>query len=55
MSLEHVNKAISGKRVFLDAVKDIEVRSRWVWVALNLSGMFLVREKKGNRHKGEAA
>ena len=53
--LEHVNKAISGKRVFLDAVKDIEVRSRWVWVALNLTGMFLVREKKGNRHKGEAA
>lgn len=43
---EHVNKTISGKRVFVDAVKDVKVRSRWVWLALNLTRMFLVRDKR---------
>ena len=43
---EHVNKTISGKRVFVDAVKDVKVRSRWVWLALNRIRMFLVRDKR---------
>ena len=46
MPPEHVNKTISGKRVFVDAVKDVKVRSRWVWLALNLIRMFLVRDKR---------
>ena len=32
---EHVNRTISGKRVFVDVVKDLEVRSSWVRVTLN--------------------
>ena len=46
MPPEHVNKTISGKRVFVDAVKDVKVRSRWVWLALNRIRMFLVRDKR---------
>ena len=30
---EHVNRTISGKRVFVHVVKDLEVRSSWVTVA----------------------
>lgn len=47
LTSEHVNKTISGKRVFVDAVKDVKVKSRWVWLALNLTRMFLVRDKEG--------
>ena len=32
---EHMNRSISGKTVFVDVVKDLEVRSSWVRVALN--------------------
>ena len=46
MPPEHVNKTISGKRVFVDAVKDVKVRSSWAWVALNPIGKFLVRDKR---------
>ena len=41
-----MNKTISGKRVFVDAFKDGEVRSSWVWVALNPISRFLVRDKR---------
>ena len=44
--LEHVNKIVSGKRVFVDAFKDVEVRSSWMWVALNPINRFLVRDKR---------
>ena len=43
---EHVNKTMSQKRVFVVAFKDIEVRSSWVWVALNPVSRFLVRVKR---------
>ena len=43
---EHGNRVISGKRVFVDAFKDGEVRSSWVWVALNPISRFLVRDKR---------
>ena len=43
---EHANKAISGKRVFVVAFEDVEVRSSWVWVALNPISRFLVRDKR---------
>ena len=46
MPPEHVNKTISGKRVFVDAFKDGEVKSSWVWVALNPISRFLVRDKR---------
>ena len=42
---EHVNKTVSGNRVFVDAFNDVEVRPSWVWVALNPVSRFLVREK----------
>ena len=57
--LEHVNKIISGKRVLVDAFKDVEVRSSWVWVALNPINRFLVRDKRREKdtenklHEGE--
>ena len=41
-----MHKTISGKRVFVDAFKDIEVRSSWVWVALNPISRLLVRVKR---------
>ena len=44
--LEPVNKIVSGKRVFVDAFKDGEVKSSWVWVALNPISRFLVRDKR---------
>ena len=40
---EHVNKTVSGKR---DAFKDVEVRSSWVWEALNPISGFLIRHKR---------
>ena len=43
---EHVNKTMPRKRVFVDAFKDTEVRSSWVWVALNPASRFLVRIKR---------
>ena len=51
--LEHVNKTISGKRVFVDAVKDVEVGSHWVWVALSLTRMFLVGDKRRGTDTGD--
>ena len=43
---EHVNKTVSGKKVFVDSVKDVEVGSHWVWVALSLTRTFLVGDKR---------
>ena len=42
---EHVNRTISGKRVFLYVLKDLEVRSSWVRVALNPIERVLMRDK----------
>ena len=39
-------KTTSGKRAFVDAFKDVKVRSSWAWVALNPIGKFLVRDKR---------
>ena len=50
---EHENRAISGKRVFVDAVKDVEVGSHWVWVALSLTRMFLVGDKRRGTDTGD--
>ena len=44
---EHVNRTISGKRVSVYVVKDLEVRSSWVRVALNPIERVLVRDKRG--------
>ena len=45
-----MNKTVSGKRVFKDTLKDVEVRSSWVWVALNPIGLQVPckRQKKGD-------
>ena len=44
---EHMNRSISGKTVFVDVVKDLEVRSSWVRVALNPIDKVLIRDKRG--------
>ena len=44
---EHVNRTISGKSVFVYVVKDLEVRSSWVRVALNPIERVLMRDKRG--------
>ena len=46
-------KTASGKRAFVDAFKDVKVRSSWVWVALNPIGLQVPckRQKKGDRHR----
>ena len=44
---EHVNRTISGKRVFVYVVKDLEVRSSWVRVTLNPIERVLKRVKRG--------
>ena len=43
-------KTASGKRAFVDAFKDVKVRSSWVWVALNPIGLQVPckRQKKGD-------
>ena len=47
------NRAISGKRVFVDIVKDIKVRSSRVRVTFNPTDRVLLRDKR--RHGGEAS
>ena len=48
---EHVNRTISGKRVFLYVVKDLEVRSSCVRVALNPIEKVLMRDKRGETQR----
>ena len=43
------NRAISGKRVFVDIVKDIKVRSSRVRVTFNPTDRVLIRDEKGHR------
>ena len=40
------NRAISGKRVFVDVVKDIKVRSSRVRVTFNTTDRVLLRDKE---------
>ena len=47
------NRAISGKRVFVDVVKDIKVRSSRFRVTFNPTDRVLLRDKR--RHGGEAS
>ena len=47
------NRAISGKRVFVDIVKDIKVRSSRVRVTFNPTDRVLRRDERG--HQGEAS
>ena len=42
-----MNRTISGKRVFVYVVKDLEVRSSWVRVALNPIERVLMRDNRG--------
>ena len=46
---EHRNRAISGKRVFVDVVKDLKVRSSRVRVTFNPTDRVLIRDEKGHR------
>ena len=47
------NRAISGKRVFVDVVKDIKVRSSRVKMTFIPTDRVLRRDKRG--HRGEAS
>ena len=47
------SRAVSGKRVFVDVVKDSKVRSSRVRVTFNPTDRLLRRDKRG--HKGEAS
>ena len=47
------NKTISGKRVFVDVVKDIKVRSSRVRVTFNPTDRVLQSDERG--HRGEAS
>ena len=47
------NRAVSGKRVFVDVVKDIKVRSSRVKMTFNPTDRVLRRDKRG--HRGEAS
>ena len=46
---EHRNRAISGKMVFIDVVKDLKVRSSRVRVTFNPTDRVLIRDEKGHR------
>ena len=46
------NKTISGKRVFVDVVKDIKVRSSRVRVTFNPADRVLKRDERGHRREG---
>ena len=46
---EHGNRAISGKRVFVDVVKDLKVRSSRVRVTFNPTDRVLIRDERGHR------
>ena len=43
------NRAVSGKRVFVDVVKDIKVRSSRVRVTFNPTERVLQRDERGRR------
>ena len=47
------NRAVSGKRVFVDVVKDIKVRSSRVRVTFNPTDRVLQSDERG--HRGEAS
>lgn len=47
------NSAIFGKRVFVDVVKDLKVRSSRVRVTFNPTDRVLLRDRR--RHSGEAS
>ena len=49
---EHENGAISGKRVFVDVVKDLKVRSSRVRVTFNPADRVLKRDERGHRREG---
>ena len=49
---EHRNRAISGKRVFIDVVKDLKVRSSRVRVTFNPADRVLKRDERGHRREG---
>ena len=42
------NRAISGKRLFADVVKDLKVRSSRVKVTFNPTDRVLVRDERGH-------
>ena len=46
---EHGNRVISGKRVFVDVVKDLKVRSSKVKVTFNPTDRVLIRDERGHR------
>ena len=46
---EHRNRAISGKSVFVDVVKDLKVRSSRVRVTFNPTDRVLIRDERGHR------
>ena len=46
---EHRSRAISGKRVFVDVVKDLKVRSSRVRVTFNPTDRVLIRDERGHR------
>ena len=49
------NKAISGKRVFVDVVKDIKVRSSRVRVTFNPTERVLQSDERGHRREAPGA
>ena len=48
---EHGNRVISGKRVFVDVVKDLKVRSSKVKVTFNPTDRVLIRDERGHRRE----
>ena len=48
---EHRNRAISGKRVFIDIVKDLKVRSSRVRVTFSPTDRVLIRDERGHRRE----
>ena len=50
---DHVNRALSGKRVFGDVVKDLKLSSSRVRVTFNPIKRVLISNKR--RHRGEAS
>lgn len=42
-----VNGSFFGKRVFADTTKDLEMRSSFIRVTLNLVMLVLIRERRG--------
>ena len=50
---EYVNRALSGKRLFGDVVKDLKLRSSRVRVTFNPINRVLISNRRG--HRGEAS